>query len=174
MKVLNVHKRQIKRPKKDVLELFHTLATSNDKIWPVEYWPPVKFEEGIRPGSTGGHGPIRYQVVEYNPESHIEFRFQKPKGFNGIHTFRINKLTAMSTEIIHKLEMTTSVAGTVLWYSMIRWLHDALIEDAFDNIENQLLNSNLKTKWSYWVKFCRWLMQSKKYSINKVKTWISV
>ncbi|WP_186434942.1 hypothetical protein [Gillisia sp. Hel_I_86] len=71
------------------MELLETLATENDKIWPTEKWPAMKFKNGIRTGANGGHGPIRYSVEKYEPNEIIQFRFSKPEGFNGIHKFEI-------------------------------------------------------------------------------------
>jgi len=46
----------------------------------------------------------------------------------------------------------------------IRWLHDALLEDAFDKIENQLCNEEKKSEWTPWVRILRRIMKSKKKS----------
>lgn len=159
MKVLNIHKREIEKPIQEIRELFSTLATTKDRIWPVEYWPPMKLKNGLEIGSNGGHGPIRYKIVDYDSESHIEFKFQKPNGFNGTHKFEIVASNFDSSEIKHTIRMTTSGMGTIKWLLAIRWLHDALLEDAFDKVENQLTKSNLKTKWSLWVKMLRWLLK---------------
>jgi hypothetical protein len=35
---------------------------------------------------------------------------------------------------------------------MIRWLHYAFIEDAFDKLENYLADNNKETKCGFWVK----------------------
>ncbi len=99
MKVLNIHKRTLNYPKSKVTELLKTLSTENDKIWPKENWPEMKFKDGIQVGAKGGHGPIRYSVEKYNPNEIIQFRFSKPNGFNGIHKFEINELSNEKTEI---------------------------------------------------------------------------
>ncbi|NER17544.1 hypothetical protein [Spongiivirga citrea] len=161
MKVLNIHKRKIRKPAQNILGLFTTLSTKNDMIWPIENWPRMKFKNGLVIGSNGGHGPIRYQIVNFDPKSHIEFKFQKPTGFNGTHKFEIIELDNEISEVKHTIEMTTSGIGTISWLLVIRWLHDALLEDAFDKIENQLTQSNLKTEWSIWVKFWRWVLKPK-------------
>lgn len=162
MKVLNIHTRKIRKPAHNLLELFSTLASKSDKIWPVENWPRMQFKNGLQIGSLGGHGPIRYEIVEYTPESHIEFKFLKPTGFNGTHKFEIIEVNADSTEIKHTLSMITTGTGTISWLLIIRWLHDALLEDAFDKVENQLMQVHLKTEWSLWVKMWRRLLQPKK------------
>ena len=159
MKTLNIHKRQIKTPVHNVLELLPTLSTKSDRIWPIENWPPIKFKNGLKIGSNGGHAMIKYEIIDYHPQSHIEFKFQKPKGFNGTHKFEIYKLDSESSEIKHTLKMETSRMGTLSWLFAIRWLHDAILEDAFDKVKNQLTESNLKTKWNLWVRALRWLLK---------------
>ncbi|SOE20203.1 hypothetical protein SAMN06298216_0698 [Spirosomataceae bacterium TFI 002] len=159
MNVQNIHRRKIRKPISNVLELFNTLSSKSDMIWPVENWPPMRFRNGLEIGSNGGHGPIRYEIIDYNPETHIEFKFLKPNGFNGTHKFEIFDLNFETTEIKHSITMTTSGLGTLKWLFAIRWLHDALVEDAFDKVENQLMQSNLKTKWNLWVKILRSILK---------------
>ena len=155
MKVLNVHKRIINQPKNEVSKILETLASENDKIWPKEKWPPMKFEDGIKVGAKGGHGPIRYSVEKYNPNEIIQFRFSKPNGFNGIHKFEINQLSNEKTEIRHTIDMNTVGKGTFMWIFGIRPLHNALIEDGFDKLENDFVENHKSTEWNFWVKFLR-------------------
>jgi hypothetical protein len=162
MEVLNIHKRKFKKPIFDILEFLPTLSTKSDRIWPIENWPPIKFKNGLKIGSNGGHAMIKYEIIDYHPQSHIEFKFQKPTGFNGTHKFEIYKLNSESFEIKHTLVMITSGMGTLSWLLAIRWLHDAILEDAFDKVENQLTKSTIKTDWNLWVKALRWLLKPKK------------
>lgn len=162
MKVLNIHTRKIGKPVHDLLELFSTLATKHDQIWPKESWPAMKFKNGLQVGANGGHGPIRYQIIDFDPASHIEFKFQKPSGFHGSHKLEISALDADTTEIKHTIDITTSGSGTLSWLLGIRSLHDALIEDAFDKVERQLTHTDSKTTWSLWVKLLRWFFKPKK------------
>lgn len=155
MEVLNVHQRKVEVSKERVVALFSTLATKDDKIWPKEKWPRMKLKNGLQEGSEGGHGPIRYQITEYDPTACIVFEFQKPEGFNGVHKFEITETGLNETQIKHTIKMKTSGMGTVKWGLAIRWLHDALIEDAFDKIENQLIQKQEKTAWNLWVKILR-------------------
>ena len=43
------------------------------------------------------------------------------------------------TEIKHTIDMNTYGKGTLMWTLVIRPLHNALIQDAFDKIENNLI-----------------------------------
>ncbi len=159
MQVLNIHTRILDQPLSKVVALMETLSTQNDRIWPREKWPAMRFPEGIKKGATGGHGPIRYTVEAYDPSTAIQFRFFRPEGFKGIHKLEIHRLNDHQTQVKHTIDMTTNFKGTVLWVLGIRWLHDALLEDALDKMENHLTGSNKRTKWSVWVKMLRGLLK---------------
>jgi len=161
LKVLNIHTRTINQPIREVSELLETISTENDKIWPKGKWPRMKFNDGIHMGAKGGHGPIRYTVEKYDPNEIIQFRFSKPNGFNGIHKFEIKEFADRQTEIKHTIDMVTKGKGTLIWLFAIRSLHNALIEDGFDKIENNFSNLNKKTEWNIWVKIVRKLLAKK-------------
>ena len=159
MKVINIHKRIIDHPKGKVSELLGTLSTKNDKIWPYEKWPAIKFSEGLVEGSKGGHGPIRYSIEKYMPNEFILFRFIKPTGFNGIHKFEIIELENGKTELKHTIDMDAVGKGLFTWNLAIRTLHNALLEDALDKVENQFLTEKRKTEWTIWVKILRKILK---------------
>lgn len=158
MKVINIHKRIIHQPKGKITELMETLSTEKDKVWPFEKWPKMKFKKGKYEGANGGHGPIRYTIKKYIPGKLIQFEFTNPKGFHGIHKFETIELLDNKTELIHTIDMITSGVGTLTWMIGVRYLHDALIEDLFDKIENEFDNHNKRTAWSFWVRFLRKLL----------------
>jgi hypothetical protein len=162
MNVLNIHTREISRPQDEVLGLFATLSQKDDKIWPLGKWPAMKFTDGLSVNAVGGHGPIRYKVIDYPSKGYVEFQFQKPSGFNGIHKFEITPLNDHKTEVKHTIEMKTTGLGTLSWIFAIRWLHDALIEDAFDNMENQLCKLSKRSEWNTWVRMLRRIMKPKR------------
>ncbi len=159
MKVINIHQRIIHQPKSAVAELFNTLASKNDLMLATNKWPAMKLDIGLTVGSKGGHGPIRYTVEAYSPGESIQFRFSKPRGFHGFHRFDIVAIDAHTTEIRHELDMNTSGLALLTWPLVIRWLHDALIEDAFDKTENHFSTQKKTTPWNAWVKLLRWLLK---------------
>ncbi|MFV9550742.1 hypothetical protein [Algibacter sp. PT7-4] len=75
MEVVNVHKRTINLPKTEVAKLLKTIATKNDKVWPKNNWPPIRFKNGFKEGEKGGHGIIRYTLEVLDPDKIIIFRF---------------------------------------------------------------------------------------------------
>lgn len=155
MKVINIHTRILNQPKRKISDLLETLSFKNDKMFPIEKWPRMKLNEGLKIGSMGGHGPIGYIVQKYFIGTLIEFKFTKPSGFKGIHRFDITALDHNKTEIKHTIEMETSGTGTAIWLFAVRWLHDALLEDSFDKVENHFLTEKKKTEWNIWVKILR-------------------
>lgn len=161
MKVTNIHTRKINQSKDKVSELFKTLATTNDLIWPFENWPAIHFKEGLQVGSRGGHGTIRYSIVEFREYDFIKFEFSKPDGFIGTHEFKIEKLSENETEISHIINTTTNFKASLLWVLVIRWLHDALIEDAFDKVESYYIDEKKTTLYNLWVKLLRAIYKRK-------------
>lgn len=143
------------QPKAKVAELLETLSTKNDCIWPKEKWPTMRFKTGTQVGVKGGHGPIKYTVEIYKPSEAIQFKFSNPKGFNGIHKFELTEIANAKTEIKHTIDMQTGGTGTFLWIFAIHSLHNALIEDGFDTLENNFSEIHKSTKWNLRVRFLR-------------------
>lgn len=159
MKVINIHHRTIQQPIESVSPLLKTLASKNDRIWPFEKWPRMYFKEGLQVGAFGGHGPIRYSVSKIIPNTLIEFQFKKPTGFFGKHYLEIEEIDSSKTRIKHTIDMRTNLWGSVMWILAIRPLHDALLEDALDKIENQFGSQKKQTPWNLWVRFLRFLLK---------------
>lgn len=149
------------------MELVKTLSMEDDRIWPNEKWPAMRFKAGIQVGAKGGHGPIRYSVEKYNPSEIIQFRFSKPIGFNGIHKFEIIELTDEETEIKHTIDMNTAGSGTIAWILAIRSLHNALIEDAFDRLENNFSDNQKSSNWNLWVRLLRKQLAKRRSTLKK-------
>ena len=162
MRVINIHKRIIHQPKEKIALIFDSLSTKNDQLWPKEKWPPMIFKKGLTEGAIGGHGPIKYSIIKYIPENLIEFKFLKPNGFLGIHKFEIIEIEKEKTVLKHTINMTVSGKGIFAWYIVIKWLHDALLEDCLDKVENNFLTDNKKTKWNLWVIVLRKILRKKK------------
>lgn len=158
MKVLNIHKRMISQPPSVMAELLQTLASRHDRMLATDKWPGMRLDKGLQPGSKGGHGPIRYHVIDYHADASITFRFDMP-GFDGTHRFQFEPADAGATELTHIIDMETSGMATLKWALAIRWLHDAYIEDAFDKVENQFTDKPRTSKWTIWVKVLRFILR---------------
>ena len=158
MKVLNIHSRIIPAPLGKVNDLIKTLASPSDQVWPKEYWPRMRLDKGLVNGAKGGHGPIKYYVEDYKDDEYLTFRFTNPKGFRGIHKFEISGNGKNQTKIQHTIDIQTSGSCTLYWLLAIRPLHDALIEDAFNKIENHFIDVSKKPDWSLYVKLLRFVL----------------
>ena len=167
MNVINIHKRTINQPKEKLSQLFKTLATANDLVWPYENWPAIRFKDGLKVGSKGGHGRVRYTIIEFEAGEFIKFQFTEPKGFIGTHELKIEEIGKNETEISHQIRMNTSLKATFLWFFIIRWLHDALIEDAFDKIENYFSTKKKTTRYNAWVKYLRAAYKRKSFQTKQ-------
>ncbi len=63
--------------------------------------------------------------------------------------------------------MNTEGKGTLIWIFAIRSLHNALIEDAFDKLENNFSNNIKFTKWNMCVRFIRKQIKKRKTIAEK-------
>lgn len=158
MKVINIHKRTIRKPIAGLAGLLGTLATEGDMLLATDKWSPMKLDKGLQVGSKGGHGPVRYFVTDYQPEKSITFQFDLP-GFEGFHRFEMAPLNEHESELTHVIDMTTTGIATLQWVLAIRWLHDAYMEDAFDKVENHFSGDEKRSKWSWWVRALRRMMK---------------
>ena len=167
MQVINIHKRIVYQPKEKVSLLFKTLASSEDLVWPNENWPSMKFKDELKVGSKGGHGLIRYTIIDFKAGEYIKFQFSKPEGFNGTHELKISPISKDETEICHEIKMQTSLKATFFWIVIVSWLHDALIEEAFDKVENYFAIHKKVTKYNAWVNFLRGVYNRKSFQTKQ-------
>jgi hypothetical protein len=135
--VRNVHERRIAASPEAVGQLIDTLAGDADLLWPAN-WPAMRFDRPLGVGAEGGHGPIRYSVEAYDPGRRVVFRFAPGSGLDGIHYFVALPADGGAALLRHVLEGTTYGSTRLLWPLAIRWLHDACVEDSFDQAERAL------------------------------------
>ena len=140
--IINVHERELRGSSHDVAKLLMTLAGSDDRLWPGEAWPKMRFADGLVVGANGGHGPVRYRVEHLDPAGRVTFRFTRPTGFDGVHAFSVvasaKSGEPVSTVLRHELQMFVTGMARVSWPLFFRPLHDALIEEALDRAESEL------------------------------------
>jgi hypothetical protein len=110
----------------------------------------MRLDHGLEPGSTGGHGPVRYSVDHHTPGREVEFRFDPSMGLLGFHRFQIEPLDN-AVRVSHTILARPTGWMHLGWPLAVRWLHDALIEDAFD----QLAAEPAQQRWSLWVRVLR-------------------
>jgi hypothetical protein len=119
----------------------------------------MRFDRPVSVGALGGHGPVRYSIEEYQPGQSILFRFTAPRGFNGTHRFEVEELEGM-TVLRHVIEMRTTGMALLSWPLAIRSLHNAAIEDCFDQAAISL-KADLPhpARWPVYVHLLRGVMQ---------------
>ena len=146
MKLKNVHKRTIAAPAAHVGALLDTLSSEDDKFWPHENWPGVKFNLPLQVGAIGGHGTGPYTVSAYIPDRHLRFEFIGAR--RGYHEFRLLEVDDVTCLLRHLVEAELTLNSAWRWYFLIRPLHNALIEDLFDKVESQVTSVEHPQVWS--------------------------
>jgi hypothetical protein len=155
MRVRNVHRRTIGSPEQ-LGALLDGLAGDTDQLWPGDRWPRLRLDGPLGVGARGGHGPVRYRVELYEPSRRVRFRFERPRGFNGVHEFCVVAGGVQSAQLVHVLEARMVGAARLWWPLVFRPLHDALIEDALDNAERQVTGQLQRpARWSPYVRALR-------------------
>jgi hypothetical protein len=157
MRVCNTHQRALKAPPGQAAALLDALASPADALWPKATWPRMHFDRPLQVGATGGHGPIRYTVVAFEPGRSVAFRFTAPRGFEGGHRFEVVP-QGEGSQLIHMLEMNASGFAAISWPLVFRPLHDALVEDGLSNAQRHLGEPALSVPWTLWVRLLRRLV----------------
>ena len=154
--MLNVHERLIDAPADVVGALLDRLAGEDDPLWPTPTWPPVRFDRALAIGAAGGHGPIKYTVVEYEHGRRLRFRFDPSIGIRGYHELIVESRGEAKSVLRHLGSARLSGAMRIAWPLSIRWLHDALIEDLLDNAQLSATGRLAQpARWSAWVRLQR-------------------
>lgn len=133
MNIRNVHERTLPCSAEEAGALIDSLASPADRVWPVDRWPAMRFDRGLVAGARGGHGPIRYEVAAHVPGREARFTFTG-SGVTGQHWLEIDT-NGTRPVLRHVLQGRARGGMTVRWALVIRWLHDALVEDALDRAE---------------------------------------
>lgn len=138
--------------------LIDGLAGDDDRLWPHDRWPAMRFEGGLREGNKGGHGPIRYWVIEYRPSRLARFRFTAPPGLIGEHRWEL--LGSGATVVLrHVLSGRTEGRMRWQWPLLFEPLHDALVEDALDHAVAEMSESAYQpARWPARARTLRWLL----------------
>ncbi|MCR9145135.1 MAG: SRPBCC family protein [bacterium] len=159
MKVINIHERRVRTKRDLAAEVFESLATKRDRLWPRRKWPAIRLDASKAEHGRGGHGPIRYRVTEHRPGEKTIFEFEDAglsRGLEGRHYFELVQHDAEEFTARHVIEARLSGAALLFWPLVIRPLHDALVEDALDNFERATTESVAReNRYSPYVKLLR-------------------
>lgn len=152
----NVHERHVAASPEQLGVVLETLSSEHDQLWPRTAWPPVVLDRGLAPGSHGGHSGIRYTVTAHDVGRRVEFTFDRSTGIHGTHALVVVGLGDGTSVLRHVLEGRLHGSMVLLWPLAVRWLHDAVVEDAFDLAEAALgPGPTVPARWSLWVRLLR-------------------
>jgi|SRR5579875_2628036 len=159
MRLNNIHERTLPTRGIAAGSLIDGLAGDNDQLWPLDRWPAMRFQGGLGVGNEGGHGPVRYQVVEHQPGRLARFRFTGPPGLIGEHRYELDEHDATTT-LRHALTGHTEGRMRWQWPLIFRPLHDALIEDSLDHAEAFISGTKYEpAPWGIQARTLRWLLE---------------
>lgn len=136
-RVNDVHARSFIADADDVGRRLDTLGSAHDELWITDLVPPMTLDRGLHIGSSGGHGAVRYRVIEHEPGRSVVFAFHPSTGFEGTHGFAVSQ-TGDAVTIRHDLEATVSGLMRLLWRPFVLPIHSGVIEDIFDHLERDL------------------------------------
>ena len=155
--VLNVHSRAVRRDPEWLARAIDRVAESDSELWPSDCWPPLVLDRPLAIGADGGHGPIRYSVVEYEPGRRVVFRFAPETGLHGTHTLELLPGKPPGVTIVrHEIRASVRGRARLIWMLAVRWLHGALIEDLLDRAEFPAdRRPAASADWSPWVRLLR-------------------
>jgi hypothetical protein len=153
--IRNVHTRIVPLPP-DVVGAQLERILEPGLIWP-SGWPQLLLDNGLELGSDGGHGPIRYRVVDHRPGRRIEFRFTPGVGLDGTHALEVyDGPRPGSTLARHTLIGAPRGGARLLWPLAIRWMHDQLIEELLANLARAAGDETARPpRRSPWVRLTR-------------------
>lgn len=156
--VANVHACRLPGGMAQAARLIDGLSSSTDALWPHERWPRLRFDGPLRVGARGGHGPVRYEVVAWDPGRAITFRFTGPAGFDGTHWVEATPHPDGSAELRHVLAMRTRGLARVSWPLVFGPMHNALIEDALAKARVGAVGWEKNApRWSLGLRALRWV-----------------
>ncbi len=159
MRVDNVHQRVLPAGGAPAGPLIDGLAGPDDRLWPHDRWPAMLLGGGLRPGSEGGHGPIRYRVLEHQPGRLVRFGFTAPDGLLGEHRY---ELAPGEDGLLLRHVLSARTKGRMRWQwpLLFRPLHDALIEDSLDRAVAVVSGVPCQpARWPARARALRWLLR---------------
>jgi hypothetical protein len=158
----NTHTRRIDAPAATVGALIDDLAGPGDRLWPSPAWWPLRLDRPLGIGAAGGHASVHYHVIGCEPGRSVRFEFAPGDGLVGYHELSVAPDGPDACVLTHDMAGRVEGSDIVAWPLVIRWLHDALIEDLLDNAERAATGTVRRPyRRSAWVDLWRRLMSEK-------------
>lgn len=158
--IRNVHSRIVATDPDRFAETIERVSDPRAGLWSAERWPPLILDDGLEPGSAGGHGPVRYHVIAHQPGRRVEFRFDS-LGLDGTHALEVLPgRVAEATLLRHVLLADTHrLVDRLRWILILRPLHDAMLEDILDRFGTAVGHPPRRpARWSPYVRLLRRLL----------------
>lgn len=156
MVVRNVHERLVPVPVEVLGPFLDRIGGPDDELWPSPEWEPMVLDRPVSVGADGGHGLIRYRVTAHEPGRRVEFAFRPGLGVQGTHVLSLEPAGPSGTLVRHVAEGRLGGWMRVLWPVVVRWLHDAVLEDLLDRAEMAAgTGPARRARWSPWVRLLR-------------------
>jgi len=163
--IRSVHERTVEAPAQTVGLLLDQLSSPHDPVWPAPAWPPMRFDRPLGVGADGGHGFVRYGVTAYEPGRRICFDFNPP--MRGYHEIVVEPLKQDRCRLRHTLESERRGAMLLGWPVAVRWMHDTVLEEFFDNVERSTTGTvRSPLRRSPWVRLLHRLTWEKAAAAN--------
>ncbi|WP_137993345.1 DUF2867 domain-containing protein [Streptomyces vilmorinianum] len=141
--VRNVHQRVVAAPADTVGALLDRLSAADDPLFPAPAWSSMRLDRPLGVGADGGHGPVRYRVTEYVPGRSVRFGFPGPGGAGerGFHRLDVEPVGPDRCRVVHTLEQSQGAGKFAVWATVVRPVHDTVVEELLDNVERAALGS---------------------------------
>ncbi len=161
-RICNVHERRIAAAPEQVWGLLMTLSGPDDRLWPAGV-PPLRFDGPLAVGARGRHGPIHYELTALEPSAgSLVFSFREPTGLVGHHSFHVSSDENAGALLRHEVIARPEGWMRLRWPLIVRWLHDTVVEEVFDQAERAMGNPPAHPhQRSWWVKSL-WALAAKR------------
>lgn len=155
--ICNVHLRTLPVPADVAGALLDRVAEPGNPVWPAPDWPALVLDRPLADGADGGHGRNRYTCTNYQPGRRVEFTFGPESPFVGTHAFDVLKSGSNACVLRHAVIATPrDLRGRLQWSLIIRWSHDAMIEDLLDRMAVAVGHPPVRpARWSPYVRLLR-------------------
>ncbi|MEV0120223.1 DUF2867 domain-containing protein [Streptomyces sp. NPDC050703] len=129
----NEHERVVDAPAAVVGALLDRLSGPDDPLFPTPVWPAMVLDGPLAVGARGGHGPVRYEVDAYEPGRRVRFAFTAPD--EGFHEVSVEPAGPHRCRVRHVLRTRLRGKDRLLWPTVVRPVHEAMVGETLDNIE---------------------------------------
>lgn len=165
--VRNVHERMVAAPIERVGPLLDRLGGSRDVLWPTPAWQPMVLDGPVAVGAAGGHGSIRYQITAHEPGRKVEAAFVPGQGIDGWLAFTAEPVGSERTLLRVVAQARFSGAMVVAWPLAVRWAHDAVLEELFDNAQRVVGDEPERpVRRSPWVRLMRLMEPPRAHAVE--------